>query len=347
MGLSASHSWSRMFSEAFSTPAAELRRTAWPVGALLGAVITLTGCSNHLESFLFNGLHCSEVDEETCSHDNRWNRICARCDEPYPWDRDYEWFDTTLDDEVPSVRPIRPGSVERHDVPTADGLGTLDLYRIPSHGENPATADITIVYNHGNYGNIEHYLPRLRFLHEAGYEVWAWDYRGYGKSQPNAFPTGPQFLADARTIWDWVAERAIDPDRMISHAHSLGGIPAIEMALHGEPLALFLEAPFTSTGQLVGTSSGVGVPGEYVTEGYYENVEKIADYDGPLLLMHGEEDRTFSVEDQRELFDAASGPGEFWLLPDVAHGISSGGVPEAGLGPYFDRMESFVAEHAD
>ena len=74
-----------------------------------------------------------------------------------------------------------PEAVLQTSIPTTDGIGTLDAYFIESHGENPALKDTTIIYNHGNFAGIEHYIPRLQFLYDAGYNIFVWDYRGYGK----------------------------------------------------------------------------------------------------------------------------------------------------------------------
>lgn len=308
------------------------------------ACLLAVACGQTLDSFLFSGVHCSRVGPETCEDkaDEYWNQICTSCDEPYDFGRDYEWQPNTLDETVTEVRAIAGELVTNHNVPTADGEGELDVYHIAAHGGVPALAETTIVFNHGNYGSIEHYLPRIRFLHEAGFAIIAWDYRGYGKTEPPSHPTPEQFIEDSRTIWDFAHETAVNSERIIVHAHSLGAIPAVEMAVYGGPCAVFLEAPFTSTAQLANSSSGLSLPGGFVSAGHFENTEKIANYPGPLLVMHGTADRTFSVEDVTELHDAAPGPKELWLLDGVAHGISSGGVPEAGLGPYFEKMRTFL-----
>ena len=119
-------------------------------------LLTLLGCLE-LDAFVFGGVHCSTVGPETCT-DDPWDAICLPCDSPYEWDRSYPWFDTML---APGegVRPI-PSSVPVGQVlASRDGLAELDTWFVPSHGEVPALARTTILYNHGNYAGIEHYLP--------------------------------------------------------------------------------------------------------------------------------------------------------------------------------------------
>jgi hypothetical protein len=159
-----------------------------------------TGCLV-LDGFVHNPVPCSSVSTETCEDkaDTPFDQVCVPCNEEYSWIRGYEWLDGTLDEGTPSVRAVAT-EVQRSTLSSDDGEAQLDVYFIPSHGEVAELASVTVLYNHGNYAGIEHYQPRLRFLHEAGYNVMAWDYRGYGKSMPETAPSPEQFVADARTM---------------------------------------------------------------------------------------------------------------------------------------------------
>ena len=158
----------------------------------------LTACAD-VDAMLHNPRHCSIIGPDTCERasDPIWGKLCAACDDPYDWGIEYAWMEQTFD-EGQSARAIDASTVTQMSIPTSDGLGSLDAYLVPSHGEDPDLAGITIVYSHGNFASIEHYLPRVRYLHELGVSVFVWDYRGYGKSEPNTAPNGEQFVADAR-----------------------------------------------------------------------------------------------------------------------------------------------------
>lgn len=314
----------------------------WTWMALL---VFTTGCLD-LDGFVYNPVHCSNVGTETCEDKGAWDRICVPCEEPYDWGLDYPWFDGQLEPGQ-TVRPISSADVVHESVATDDGEGTLDLYFIPSHGADAEWATVTVIYNHGNYAGIEHYIPRIRILHELGVNVVVWDYRGYGKSLPDTPAPSEIFLADARQIREHAESYAPDPDRIVVYANSLGAIPSIEMALHQAPCALFLEAPFTSLQQISAANAGVALPEGFLSQARYDNTDKIRDYQAPLLIMHGTRDNKFSVDDVREMFDnAGSTEKELWLLPGVKHGIANIGVPEAGLTEYFDRMRGFLDTHA-
>ncbi|MEL6345306.1 MAG: alpha/beta fold hydrolase [Myxococcota bacterium] len=305
----------------------------------------LVGCAG-LDSFIFNPVHCSTVSQETCEDRGTWDQVCTTCEDAYPWDRSHPWMADTLDDGE-SVRPIDPATVTQLTIDTADGQGTLDGYLIPGFGEN---ADVTMLYNHGNYAGIEHYLPRLRFLHEAGYTIIVWDYRGYGKSQPDTVPTVEQFEADAQTVRDRAAEDAPDPDRIILYANSLGAIPAVNMGRERPGCAMILEAPLTSLEGVTRSEAGVPIPDSFLSEGRFNNVDRIMGYDGPLFAMIGSADQRFSPDDVEEMVDnAGADPAnkELWILDGVQHGITGGGVPEAGLSVYLERIAAFLDEKTD
>jgi len=312
----------------------------------LATATLLAGCMD-LDGFVFNPIHCSRVGPETCEESDlpTWDQACVPCEEEYDWARSYDWIEGTVDAGTPDVRPIGT-AVERSTLTTEDGLAELDVYVIPSHGELPELADTTVLYNHGNYMGVEHYMPRVRFLHEAGYTVIVWDYRGFGKSTPDSGPTSEQFLADAHTMLARGKELAVDPDRLVVYANSLGGIPAIEMSVAEPPCALMLEASFTSMSRISKSNSTTSFGESMLSQNLFDNVSKLEGYASPLLVMSGDEDNFFPMEDQRALFDAAAGPKAFWIARGAKHGLSNGGVPEVGLTPYFEAMRTFLETDA-
>jgi dienelactone hydrolase len=309
----------------------------------LAAVCLSSGCLT-LDSFIYNGIHCTRVSEETCTaYESPFDNVCVPCDEPYDWARDYDWFDVTLE-EGQTIRPIDVTTVQQQTLATADGLGQLDTYFVPAHGDDPVLATVTMVYNHGNYASIEHYLPRVRMLHEAGYNVLVWDFRGYGKSMPETTASPEQFLSDARQVLDLAVSLAPDPERIISYGYSVGGIPAVEMAVTNTPCAHFHEAAFTSMESIATSTTTTRFGENFFSEGLYDNIEKIKSFQGAVLVMQGTLDNKWTMEDARAFLAAAPGPKAIWELEGVHHGIATIGVPEAGFTAYTERMRRFLEE---
>jgi alpha-beta hydrolase superfamily lysophospholipase len=307
-------------------------------------ILPLAGCLN-LDGFVHNPVHCSTVGPETCETDNVWDAVCVPCEQPYAWDLDYPWFEGQLEPGQ-SIRAIDVLSVVQATLETNDGLGQLDTYFVPSHRGDPALAEITLLFSHGNYASVEHYMPRVRLMHEAGYNVLVWDYRGYGKSMPESAPSADQFLADARLVREYVDTVAPDADRIIPYANSLGSIPTIEAAAHRQPCALFLEAPFVSLGETALGNTTQSFGEGFFSDGQFDNVKNIGRVDAPTLVMVGELDNKFTPEQTRKLFDAAPSPKRFWVVADTKHGIGNRGVPEAGYAAWVAQMRSFLEEEA-
>ncbi len=307
-------------------------------------VLSFAGCVN-LDGFVHNARHCSIVGTDTCenmpeNYDPEWDAICTPCETPYDLQKDYDWMEGTLTDGQ-TIRPVDENLVTLERLETTDGDGELDLVHIGSHGENDATRDLTILYSHGNFAGLEHYLPRIRMLHEAGYGILAWDYRGYGKSEPETTPSADQFLADARQV---AAHADVPASQLVSYGFSVGSIPAVEMALTDEVCALVLEAPFTSQFHNARANSGLALPGTFLSTGGFENTEKIRDMTHPLFVMTGTDDSKFPTEDVRDFARNTGGASEIWILDGVGHGIGGGGVPEAGLTEWMGKLEGFFAD---
>ncbi len=308
-------------------------------------LLLLTGCLS-LDAMVHNPVHCSTVSRATCEDKPEWDQVCTTCEEDYDWAVEYPWMENTLQPGQ-SVRPILASTVTNIRVPTEDGQGELDVYFIPAHGEHAVNGGITVLYSHGNYAGLEHYMPRVRYLHEAGFNVLFWDYRGYGKSEPASAPGAEAWLSDARLIRDVADDYAPDPDRIILYANSVGGIPTVEQGLYRPGCAMILEAPFTSIEAISASNFAIALPDSYLTEGRFDNLEKIRDYSGALLLMIGDLDVKFTVADITAMYDNAATPADskrLWVLEGVGHGIADEGIPEAGLTAYFAELDGFIAE---
>ena len=308
-------------------------------------MLIVSGCFD-LDGFVHNPRHCSSVGTDTCEDESEfWDKVCVPCEEAYDFGLTYPWMESTLT-EGQTVRSIPPEAILQTTITTTDGVGSLDAYFIESHGENVALKDTTIIYNHGNYAGIEPYIPRLQFLYDAGYNIFVWDYRGYGKSLPDSAPSPSEFIADAQQIREHVKTIAPDPSKIIVYAFSLGGIPAVEMAVADEPCALLLEAPFTSMGLIAKGNSTLSFNDTFFSQGHFNNVRKLDGYTGAVLLMIGTNDIKFTLDDQREVFRGITGPKELWTLDGVNHGIANGGIPEAGLTAYQEKMQTFLESNA-
>ncbi len=316
-------------------------------------ILNLFSCHAHLDFMFFNPVHCSTVPEDGCvAEGDYWDEVCLTCEESYDWTEEFEWMEGTLSDDFPTIQPIQQDQVEQITIQTNDGKGTLDAYYIPAPQEPiyESIRDILLVYNHGNYAGIEHYVPRLQMLNTIGFPILVWDYRGYGKTLPDTIPSAEEFLDDANLIFEqalqYLHSEGNAPTQVLAYGFSLGGIPAVEMAANNQKLdslcGLILEAGFTSVNQMLQSATSLDMPGGFLTTGNFENDQKLEGFAKPFFYMVGDKDHYFPPDISEQMLEAPTGYSEFWILPDVYHGISNKGIPEDSFKNYAEKMHQFL-----
>ena len=123
-------------------------------------------------------------------------------------------------------------------IPSDDGTKLQLWFREPDAGKP------TIIYFHGNAGNLGNRIPQLAAFAQQGLGVAAISYRGYGQS--GGSPSESGIFADARAAVRWVKSRGIPLANIAFFGESLGTGVAIRMATEFTPKYVFLQAPYTS-----------------------------------------------------------------------------------------------------
>ncbi len=122
---------------------------------------------------------------------------------------------------------------------TSDGISLHGWYMpVPS-------AQFTLLHFHGNAGNISHRLSLYRKWQAMGLSVYAFDYRGYGKSEGEPDEAG--LYEDGRAVWtDLTLHLGLKPEEVIISGRSLGAAVAAMLATEVKAAGVVLETPFTS-----------------------------------------------------------------------------------------------------
>jgi uncharacterized protein len=173
-----------------------------------------------------------------------------------------------------------------------------------------------VLYAHGNGGNIATRASFYRLLTERlGVTVMAFDYRGYGKSEGE--PSEEGLLLDARAARKVLAEKAGVPEQeIVLYGQSLGGGVMVDLAAADGAKGLILESTFTSL-------SAVANHKYPLTGGLLQNkfdsLAKIGAYQGPTLIVHGEEDRLVPIKQAKQLYAAANEPKWLLTIPEAGH----------------------------
>lgn len=187
-----------------------------------------------------------------------------------------------------------------------------------------------IVFFHGNGENISSHFLTLRWILGYGFDYFIFDYRGYGRSEGDPSPRGT--MEDGKAAIRWAAIRAREKKApLVIFGQSLGGAVALRSVIElGREVPLKLMAvdstfaSYRSEGASVLSSSWltwIFQPLAYLllSDRYApsDRIREIAPT--PLLVMHGDADKTVPIKHGEKLFKLAQQPKEFWRIPGGEH----------------------------
>jgi len=170
----------------------------------------------------------------------------------------------------------------------------------------------TVLFFHGNAGNISHRLYSIEIFHQLGLDVLIADYRGYGESSGSPGEKGT--YTDAQTAWDYlVGERGIPPGKIVVFGRSLGGAVASWLAARTTPGAVILESCFTS-GPDMAARLYPFLPARLITRIRYPVKEYVTHISSPLLVVHSRQDEIIPFDMGEAVFAAAPEPREMLII---------------------------------
>lgn len=190
---------------------------------------------------------------------------------------------------------------------TADGV-RLHAWFLPAPEPREAGPG-TLLFLHGNAGNISHRSTSLAIFRDLGLDVLVLDYRGYGRSDGR--PDEQGLYRDASAAWDWlITERGLGAQEIVVFGRSLGGAVATELAARERPAGLIVESSFTDLAAMARLHHpllAAFVPLRY----RFPSIGHIARADCPVLVLHSPDDGIVPFEHGRALFAAAPEPKGF------------------------------------
>lgn len=192
-----------------------------------------------------------------------------------------------------------------------------------------------LLWFHGNAENIGMGLEQMKALSHLGTNIFAIDYRGYGKSQGSPDELG--VYRDGEAAYRYLVEtRRFEPRNIFVYGHSLGGAVATEIAFRHECGGLIVESSFTSMRDMARHVMKIPFM-EYVTKSRFDSIGKIAQVHAPVLIIHGTQDKLIPFSMGERLYAAAHEPKTF--LP------TQGGHDDpfiVGGKQYWDHWRRFI-----
>ncbi len=187
--------------------------------------------------------------------------------------------------------------------------------------EKPDAAG-TILFHHGQGGNVETSIGLAKAGLLAGYSVLAYDYEGYGMSEGS--PSTGNLIQAGQAAYDYlVRDKGVRGTTIIQLGASLGTGVASAVAESRPSAAVILISPYTS-----------------LTEASKDRIEFLSCYPDilfpkpelgslpfvrdnskiPVLIIHGDRDTVIRVSHARRLFALASCPCSLVVKVNANHG---------------------------
>lgn len=192
--------------------------------------------------------------------------------------------------------------------------GVVQAILLTGRGATPEHPGPAIVFTHGNGEFIDQWAHAFRRFTDAGYTVLLPEYRGYGDSAGK--PSQSAILDDLIMFRQRLVEHeSVDPQRLIYVGRSLGSGFAAQLADRQPPAALILSSSFTSAADAGHDLTGLP---RWLVRDRLDVRSVLAQYPGPVLVLHGQDDDLIGVHHAQANADATP-HAQLVVYPDTGH----------------------------
>ncbi len=198
-------------------------------------------------------------------------------------------------------------------------------------------AKFTFLAFHGNAANITNRAPVYEFLRDLPANVFALEYRGYGRSEGQ--PSEAGLYRDADAAYQYLVNtKGIDPKTILSFGQSLGTAVAAHLAAHHQVAGVVLEASFPSASRLARQIYWF-LPGvSLLLHSQFDTQARLQEITAPLLIVHCTQDPVIPFHFGQDVYNAARPPKDFLPINASCHEESSLIAPT----PYRAALQKFL-----
>ena len=185
---------------------------------------------------------------------------------------------------------------------TRDGIG-LDAVSLAAE----APSEYWILFCPPAAGTIHGRLQsQLQELQTLGYNVFAFDYRGFGRNR--GYPSESGVYEDALAAYRYLTEdRRVPASRIILAGRSLGTAVAVELSTRVPSAGLLLLSTLDSV-PLTASRVYPWAPVHWLASLRFDSMAKAQRVHGPIVMVHGERDQLIPIAAARALFNALPEP---------------------------------------
>ncbi|HEX7331669.1 MAG TPA: alpha/beta fold hydrolase [Pyrinomonadaceae bacterium] len=244
-----------------------------------------------------------------------------------------------------TFRPDRMTAAQRESIPqdaenvwfnSADGT-RLNGWFFGSKSE-PEIA--TIIFFHGNGGNIRNVSWLAERFAKQGFDVLLFDYRGYGASDGVASAESELYADGDAAVAFVINQKKVRPERIALYGHSLGTAVVADVASRGRFGAVVLESGFSSASSVANTAlPWLPQSLHFLGKNRFESGRKLSSVTSPILIAHGDPDLTIPTAEAHWLFASAKEPKTLLIIPGAGHVVFSAAGEQ-----YLNQVEQFIRD---
>ncbi len=172
-----------------------------------------------------------------------------------------------------------------------------------------------VFFVHGNAGNLATWATGIDFYRSVNYDLFIFDFRGYGKST-GRIASEEQLFADVRAAWDAIAPSYRDKPVVI-YGRSLGTALAARLARDVNPRLLVLVTPYTSLAAV--SKRAYPYAPAWLLKYPLRTDAVIAHVRSPILLVHGTHDELLPLSESQRLKALTRAPTELLVIAGAGH----------------------------
>lgn len=165
----------------------------------------------------------------------------------------------------------------------------------------------TILFCHGNSGNISHRDYVINFCYYHHVNLLLFDYRGYGYS--GGYATQRKICEDGIACYRYLLNNGVSPEDLIVWGESLGGAVATHVAASGPCAYLVLLCTFSSLDDIIAYkyNRGLAILASLLID-TLPSKKRIADIKCPVMIFHSEEDEVIPYQCAKILLESVPHP---------------------------------------
>ena len=198
---------------------------------------------------------------------------------------------------------------------TETGAAQLTGWWIPTDA-GTRWSQSTLLYLHDGHGSLSDYVDDLATLHSLGINVFAFDYRGFGRSA-GARPLEKRMTEDANAAWVYLTDtRHVDPKAIVIYGTGVGGSLAVELAARRGSAGVILDSPSEPAQEIIGKDARAKIlPLRMLLTERFDPAETLKNLTAPKLFL----DRDGRRARTEELYRLAAFPKEYFELKPGAY----------------------------